>query len=506
MNAVEERTRSLWMSELPRPALALTANLQTDVVVVGAGVGGLTTAYMLAKAGKKVVVIDAGVPGGGMTARTSAHITTLLDDHWSKLIKDRGEDKARRAAEAQSRAIDMIEAIQRDENIACDFARVDGYLVLGDEGTETLLKRERTAAHAVELEASFEEQAPHKSFSGACLRFPHQGRFHPLKYLKGLIACIERDGGKIVCGRVTEVKGGRAARVEVEGGFEIKTKAVVVATNFPINDKRLIKKQTVYRSYVIAGAVPKGVVPDALIFDTEWPYHYVRLQPNGGHDVLLVGGEDHKTGKALDMEERFERLEKWARKHFPEMERVTWRWSGQVMQSGDSLAFLGALPGKDKNVYVIAGDSGQGIVNGTIGAMMITDAIQKRANPWVDVFNPSRRPGEPTHSEPLPKMRPKQVHHIDDIPLGGGAVLVRGNEKIAVYRSKDDEFIERCAKCPHMGCPVAWNPAEECWDCHCHGSQFSPDGKVLHGPATSDLAPLPEERRDTTSEQPPLRT
>lgn len=137
MNAIEERTRSLWMAELPRPVPVMAANLAADVAVVGAGIGGLTTAYMLVKAGKKVVVIDAGVPGGGMTARTSAHVTAILDDHWSKLIKDRGEDTARRAAEAQSRAIDMIEAIQRDENIACDFARVDGYLVLGNEGTET---------------------------------------------------------------------------------------------------------------------------------------------------------------------------------------------------------------------------------------------------------------------------------------------------------------------------------------------------------------------------------
>ena len=354
---------------------------------------------------------------------------------------------------------------------------------------------------------SIEEQSPHKSFPGPCLRFPRQARFHPLKYLKGLIACIERDGGTIVCGRVTEVKGWLRKRVKVEGGFEIKAKAVVVATNFPINDERLIKKQTMYRSYVVAGTIPKGAAPDALIFDTEWPYHYVRIQPNGAHVMLLVGGEDHKTGKASDMDERFERLEKWTRKHFPALERITWRWSGQVMQSGDSLAFLGRLPGKGRSVYVISGDSGQGIINGTIGAMMIADAMEKHSNPWVDVFQPRRRLSEPKHAEPAPKVKPKQVRNINDIPLGAGAVMVRAGEKIAVYRTKDDEIIERSAKCTHMGCPVSWNPAEECWDCWCHGSQFSPDGKVLNGPAVGDLQPAPQEASTKrASEHPSLRT
>ncbi len=453
MNSSDQRTRSVWMAELPKSAPELTHDLKVDVAIAGAGIAGVTTAYLLAKAGITVALIDMGPPGGGMTSRSSAHITAIADDHWATIARRRGDNAARLAAGEQRQAIDRIEAIQSAEGIACDFARVDGFLVLGKGGTEALLKRERTAAHkAGFLDVELDRDRLQEFFTGPALRFPRQARFHPLKYLKGLIACIERLGGIIVTGRVTSMTGGRAAHLEVEGGHVIKARALVAATNFPLNDKHLIKKQSVFRSYVIGGHIPRGAAPDALIFDTEVPYHYARIQPDGARDILLLGGEDHKTGKAADMEARFSRLEKWGRKHFPALGPVTWRWSGQVVQSADSLPFLGHLPGKDKNVFVIAGDSGQGIINSTIGASMILDALQKRSNPCTSVFNPGRRAKEPERKlEHAPAKRPKHVTRIADIPPGSGAVIVRGGEKIAVYRMKDNALIERCAKCPHMG-------------------------------------------------------
>ena len=512
MNALNERTRSLWMTELPRPSPALTQNLLTDVVVVGAGLGGLTTAYLLAKAGRKVAVIDAGVPGGGMTARTTAHLTCALDDRWYELIALRGADDATLAADAHRSAIDLVEEIQANEDIDCDFVRVDGYLGLADDDKISTLERELEASHRVGLtDVTLERDCNIAGFS-ACLRFPRQARFHPVKYLRGLIAAIKRDGGQVLGVRVTEVSGGERARVQTDAGFVIDAAAAIIATNTPINDRVAVHtKQAPYRTYVIAGPIAKGAAPDALLWDTGWPYHYVRIQPavDGTHDVLIVGGEDHKTGQADDMLQRFTALEHWARARFPDLGRIMWRWSGQVMESVDYLGYLGRNPGKADNVFIITGDSGMGMTHCTIGAKIISDAILGRENAWAKLFDPTRVTVKATPSyvrenlnvaaQMADHVTPGDVSSVADIPLGSGAIVRRGAQKMAVYRRLDDTIAEHSAVCPHMGCVVAWNPLEECWDCPCHGSQFAADGMVLNGPATSDLKPVAQE---TETDQP----
>jgi glycine/D-amino acid oxidase-like deaminating enzyme/nitrite reductase/ring-hydroxylating ferredoxin subunit len=453
------------------------------------------------------VVIDSGPPGGGMTARTTAHLTNALDDRWYEMISLRGEEDAALAAEAHSAAIDLIESIQRRENIGCDFARVDGFLFLAEDDEPKTLDKELDAAHRVGLTDVVRDASAPLSGSGPCLRFPNQGRFHPLKYLRGLISCIARDGGEMLTGHVASIESGKPAIIKVEGGFEIKATHVVVATNVPINDRVAVHtKQAPYRTYVIAGQVPKDAVPDALIWDTGWPYHYVRLQPasDGTSDVVIVGGEDHKSGQADDMDERFERLEQWARSRIPALGRITWRWSGQVMESVDFLGFLGRNPGKNENVYIISGDSGQGMTHTTIGGMIISDLILGNPNRWRELFDPGRmtlkaagtyaRENLNVAAQMTEHVRPGDVSSIADIAPGSGAVIRRGTHKIAVYKSADSLTVERSAVCPHLGCVVAWNSLECCWDCPCHGSQFAADGTVINGPATSDLAALKTEQ------------
>src|SRR5205807_8398458 len=204
MNSIAERTRSLWMTELPAVAPALAQDIDVDVAIVGAGLGGVTAAYLLARDGHRVAVLDAGPPGGGMTARTTAHLVSALDDRWSHLISIRGEDDARIAASAHVGAIDLIEEIQARENIACDFARVDGLLVPANAQGRDELTQELQAAHQVGLaDVSLEAEG---------LRFPRQGRFHPLKYLAGLKACIERTRGHFYTARVASLEDGAHIR------------------------------------------------------------------------------------------------------------------------------------------------------------------------------------------------------------------------------------------------------------------------------------------------------
>jgi Rieske Fe-S protein len=265
-------------------------------------------------------------------------------------------------------------------------------------------------------------------------------------------------------------------------------------------------------TYVIGAVVPRGSVTNALYWDTEDPYHYVRLQPmdddagpGGGEprDILIVGGEDHKTGQADDTTERHGRLEAWARQRFPAMQEIAFTWAGQVMETIDGLALIGRNPMDAENVFVVTGDSGMGMTHGTIAGMLLTDLIVGRQNAWASLYDPSRKTlGAAAEfakeninvaAQYADWVTGGEVASADEIANGSGAVIRRGLSKVAVYRDADGAVHERSAVCTHLGCIVHWNASEKTWDCPCHGSRFEPRGKVFNGPANSDLGEAPKE-------------
>ena len=498
------RTLSLWMgtTEVPgRPSLA--DNLDTDVCIVGAGIAGLSTAYLLTREGRRVVVLDDGPIGGGETGRTTAHLASALDDRFYRLEELHGEQGARLAAQSHAAAIDRIEAIVAAEAIDCDFERLDGYLFAPPgESDPAELDREEEAARRAGLQVEAVRRAPLGSFdTGPALRFARQAQFHPLRYLTGLAKAVLASGGQIFTKvHVEEFVGGRRARVKTATGREVTATALVVATNVPVNDRLVIHaRQAAYRTYAIAVEVPTGSVTRALFWDTLDPYHYLRLQGMGAGkpEVLIVGGEDHRTGQADDTAERWSRLERWTRERLPMAGPVTYRWSGQVMEPGDALAFIGRNPMDKDNVFIATGDSGHGMTHGTIAGMLITDLLQGRENPWADLYDPGRktlRAAKEYASElaqsnkPLAQWAtPGEVSSVDEIPPGQGAILRHGLQKVAAYREPGGGVIELSAVCRHLGCIVEWNAGEKTWDCPCHGSRYAPDGRVLNGPARTGL-------------------
>jgi glycine/D-amino acid oxidase-like deaminating enzyme/nitrite reductase/ring-hydroxylating ferredoxin subunit len=495
------RHQSIWAASAALPQFPpLEENAHVDVCVVGAGISGLTTAYMLARAGKRVTVIDDKPVAGGMTQMTTAHLTNQLDDRYFELEKLHGREAARLAADSHTSAIDRIETIVRQERIECDFARLDGYLFLAEGDTRDTLEQELVAAHRAGLRAvELLERAPFTSFdTGPCLRFPNQGQFHPLKYLAKLAEAIQHEGGRIFTGSHADaIEGGVPALVHA-GKHVVTADAVVVATNVPVNDRVAIHtKQAPYMTYVIAARVEPGTVPKGLYWDTLDPYHYARLHSLRGREYLIVGGEDHKSGQADDTAERHGRLEAWARKRFPTMGPVEYAWAGQVMNSVDGLGFIGRNPLDADNVYVVTGDSGTGMTHGTIAGILLTDLILGRRNPWQKIYDPSRKPvgAAATFIKETTNMaaqfgdwlKPGEVSSPDEIPNGGGALLRDGRRMIAAYRDPDGELHEMSAVCNHLGCIVHWNAAESTWDCPCHGSRFDKFGKVFNGPANHDL-------------------
>jgi glycine/D-amino acid oxidase-like deaminating enzyme len=373
-------------------------DMRTNVCVVGAGIAGLTTAYLLAREGRSVVVLDDGPIGGGDTGRTTAHLSNALDDRYYNLERLFGVSGARLAAESHTKAIDKIEEIVRDEKIDCDFERLDGYLFVPPDGSMEVLEREIDAARRAGLAGvEWVDRAPIADFdTGRCLRFPNQAQFSPLKYLVGLATAVLRDGGNIQTGtHADEIVGGEPVRVTTRDGRVVTAEAIVVATNSPVNDTFLISsRQSPYRTYAIGAHVPIGSVTKALYWDTADPYHYVRLKAarpaNSDYDLLIVGGEDHRVGENNDGHERFAELYRWTRRRFTQLGRIEFQWSGQIMEPTDGLAFIGRMPLSEPNVFVVTGDSGHGMTHGTIAGLLLTDLILGRQNRWADLYNPSR--------------------------------------------------------------------------------------------------------------------
>jgi len=496
------KSRSPWMSFATLERTALAADTRADVCVIGAGIAGVTAAYLLAKKGREVVLIDDGPVGGGMTSVTTAHLMTAIDDRYVDLERLHGEDGAGLAYRSHAAAVDAIEAISKHEGIDCDFTRLDGYLFLPPDGDPETLVREYEAGLRAGVEGlAWADRAPIDALdTGQCLRFPRQGQFHPLKYVTGLARALEGLGGRIHSGtHALEVHGGKAPHVVTAQGARIDCGSIVVATNTPISDRVAIHtKQAPYLTYVVALRVPRGSVSLALYWDTQDPYHYVRLKDPEG-EVLIVGGEDHKTGQAQDGETRFARLELWARERFPMAREVLHRWSGQVMETIDDLAYIGRDPGAD-NVYVITGDSGMGMTHGTIAGMLLCDSLTGRENPWAPVYAPDRKPVATAGTYARENanvtwqytdwIKPGEVKSADDVLPGEGAVIRRGVHKIAVYRDEAGAVHEMSARCTHLGCAVRWNSQDATWDCPCHGSRFDACGAVINGPAVSALAPV----------------
>jgi glycine/D-amino acid oxidase-like deaminating enzyme/nitrite reductase/ring-hydroxylating ferredoxin subunit len=504
-------TTSVWMATSDAPELPrLAQDIRVSVCVIGAGIAGMTTAYLLGRAGRAVVVIDDGPVGGGETGRTTAHLSDALDDRYYEIEKLHGHDGSRLAAESHTAAINRIEAIASQEDIDCDFERVDGYLFLGGDSTRDELERELQAAHRAGLtDVELVERAPPDFWNtGPALRFPRQAQFHPLKYLNGLTRAILRDGGQIFSGAHAEkIVDGEPCRVTTSEGHVITSDSIVVATNSPVNDWVILHtKQAAYRTYVIGARVPRGSVPRALYWDTPDPYHYVRLQEVDSRldtaqleDILIVGGEDHKTGQEDASDEPFKCLEDWTRERFPMVKSIDFRWSGQIMEPIDYMAFIGKNPGTDEHIYIATGDSGNGMTHGTIAGMLLTDLILGKKNRWTDLYDPSRKPLRATGEFLKENLNVAiqyadwatagDVDHTDEIQPGSGAVIRKGARKIAVYKDEQGSVHLRSAVCTHLYCIVDWNSTEKTWDCPCHGSRFDPYGKVVNGPA---ITPLPE--------------
>jgi len=479
----------------------LEENIETDVVIVGAGIVGLSIAYCLSQAGKKVIVIEDGFIGSGETGRTTAQLVTALDQRYYEMEEIFGKASTKLIAESHKEAIEFVKQTIVKENIDCDFQQMNGYLFAHPSDHKDSLKKEMEAAVRAGIKAEEMNITPGISNEGASICFVDQAQFHPMKYLHGLCMAIEKNGGKIYT--QTHAKEINSKGITTYQDHTVKAQHIVIATNAPVNDMyAMMLKQTAVRSYVIGALLKKDSLPKAMWWDTgdlnasAKPYHYIRTHSyNETHDLLLCGGEDHPVGMPTE-KDAYKSLENWTRERFS-IDEIISKWSGQIMVSMDSVAFIGRNPWDEDNVYIVTGDSGIGMTYSAIAGVLIKDLIIGNVNKYEKIYSPSRftlnssgkffKLLKDDFINLVKKWFYTGSQELSGIKKGDAAIVKLEGEKCGAYCDENGILHIVSAECTHLKCMVVWNKDERSWDCPCHGSRFTYTGKVINGPAITDL-------------------
>jgi glycine/D-amino acid oxidase-like deaminating enzyme/nitrite reductase/ring-hydroxylating ferredoxin subunit len=498
---------SYWADNTPAPRFsALKEDIAVDVLVVGAGITGITAAYLLKRAGHTVALVERGRCVEAETAYTTAHLTAVTDLSLKELVETFGKDHAQAVWDAGLAAIETIDRLVWREQIKCQFEWAPGYLFHPSSDTETSdadLREEAQLAVDLGFDAEFLTRVP--LFQRPGVRFANQAKFHPRKYLVALLRLIDGKGSCVFESTDIEEIEGTPITATTTDGHRIHCRHVLVATHVPLQGKSSLLPATIlqskimpYTSYVVAGWVKRGDVPEGLFWSTGDPYDYLRVDRRHDHDFVIFGGEDHKTGQVEHTTDCFARLESRLKQILPDIS-VTHRWSGQVIETNDGLPYIGET---SEGQFVATGFSGNGMTFGTLSAMMFADHVAGVANPWKDLFDPGRakiRGGtwdylKENASYPYYLVRDRFAgtggKRLREVRRGAGEVIEVDGQPAAVYRGLDSKIHIRSAVCTHMGCYVHWNDGERTWDCPCHGSRFSVSGDVIAGPAETPLAEI----------------
>jgi glycine/D-amino acid oxidase-like deaminating enzyme/nitrite reductase/ring-hydroxylating ferredoxin subunit len=503
-------TTSYWIASQELPVFpTIQDDLEVDVAIVGGGLTGITAAYLLKQAGAKVVVLERQRCACADTGHTTAHLTFVTDLRLHQVVRKFGKDAGKAFWDAGAAAIDQIHDIVRDEEIDCEFKWVPGYLhaSLHDRGgtnDRDSLQHDADLAQELGFGGEFIEAAPY--CNKPAVRFPHQAKFHPRKYLAALLRTISGDGSHVFeNSEVTEFND-KPLSLKV-GGRKVRCKFMFIATHTPLMGNAGMfsallfqTKLALYTSYVIGAKLPGGAIPEALYWDTSDPYYYLRIDRREDGDYAIFGGEDVKTGQEEDPVTVFMRLEEEMRKWLPGA-HVEHHWLGQVIETNDGLPFIGETA---ENQFVATGFCGNGFTLGTLAAMMARDRFLKKTNPWEDLLDVHRKKllggtwRYITENVDYPyhmlrdRLARAESDSVEDIARGRGKIVSLDGRKIAAYRDERGRITLLSPVCTHLKCIVKWNDADKTWDCPCHGSRFKATGEVFSGPAEEPLEKIPK--------------
>ena len=489
--------RSLWLDTSEGPAYpSLSRDIEVDVVVVGAGITGITTGLLLKRGGARVAVLEAGRVCEGTTGHTTAKVSSLHGTVYRELSSTFGEEGARVYAQANEGGLDLISRLVRELAIDCDLRRKPNYTYATTPAGLRDVEQEAEAARAAGLPVMFTDRLDLPYPVSGAVGVPDQAEFHPRRYVLALAAELAGDGSHVFeHSRVTAVDQGAPVRVRANGR-RITAGTVIVATGMPILDRGLyFARETPVRSYVVA--VRGGWRAEGMYISADEPTRSLRTHPHGDGELILVGGESHKPGTG-DPARSYDRLEAFAREQL-DAQDVAYRWATQDYVPADGMPYVGRLWPFSDRVLTATGFRKWGLANGTAAATILSDRVLGRDNPWSRTFDSMR-------VKPLAAARGilkegaqdgfyffadrvRKRASAQDVPPGEGRVVGNGVSQSAVYRDEAGTLHSLSARCTHLGCIVSWNGAERTWDCPCHGSRFDVDGRVVQGPAVSPLPP-----------------
>ncbi len=504
---LEGKNTSLWVDSAPETDYpVLTPGLHVDVAVLGGGLAGLTTALLLKREGANVAVVEAGRVGAGVTAYTTAKVSSLHGIQYQSVESNFGTAGARVYAQANEAGLARIAEFVDQLDIDCDFRRKPAFTYAEDKGDRGKVEREVESAKRAGLKASYTRETDLPWAVAGAIRVEDQAEFHPRRYLLKLAGAIPGDGSHVFeRSRAFAVAGGRGqVRISTTRG-ELTAGDVVVATHFPFLDRGgYFARMHPERSYGLGLYLKRGAkAPQGMYLSTESPAHTVRSHPTPQGEMVIAGGEAHKTGQGGDTAERVARLERWARERF-DVKSIEYRWSTQDNMPVDGVPFIGRLAPFQRRIWVATGFMKWGLTNGTAAGMILTDLISGRHNPWAELFDSTRFKPLASAKDLVKENANVGVHFLgdhlgrpdvrstDELGPDEAGIVRRGAGKVAAYREPGGKLHQVSAVCTHLGCQVKWNQAERSWDCPCHGSRFDHTGRVIQGPAVKDLEEKPD--------------
>ncbi|MBV7506334.1 FAD-dependent oxidoreductase [Bacillus sp. sid0103] len=484
----------------------LTEDLSVDVTIVGAGITGITAAYLLSKEGKKVAILEAGSVLNGTTGHTTAKVTAQHGLIYDEFINHFGEEKARLYFESHMNAIQFVESNINEKGIDCDFSKEDAYIYAVTEEYKDKLVTEWEAYKRLDIDGALKDTIPFNIEVKAALMMQNQAQFHPLKYLKVLLDEAVKAGCTVFENTTASdiEDDGVQPKVVTKSGFKVTCNQVIIASHFPFYDLPGLYFARMYadRSYAIGIKTDKEY-PGGMYISADSPTRSIRYTPINGEKLIIIGGENHKTGQGIDTIAHFEALEGFAEDVFG-IKEYDYRWSAQDLVTLDKLPYIGPITAEREHILVATGFKKWGMTTGTMAGRLLADYVLNNDNPYKELYSPSRFHADPdlksivsTNVDVAKHLLKGKLEIVpgdpDDLMDGEGSVVMYNGKRAGAYKDKNGKLYIVDTTCTHLGCECEWNHAEKTWDCPCHGSRYAYSGDVIEGPAKKALKLLAEE-------------
>ncbi|MBM7649212.1 glycine/D-amino acid oxidase-like deaminating enzyme/nitrite reductase/ring-hydroxylating ferredoxin subunit [Bacillus ectoiniformans] len=495
--------KPLWKDGQRIPSFpALNNDLFTETVIVGGGITGIVTAYLLTKAGRKVVLLEASELVNGTTGHTTAKLTAQHRLKYDQLMQTLNEEQAKLYYEANIEAIEWARSLAKNEQISCDWEDTDAYVFTNEETEAEKVRKEAEAYERLGIAGGEAESMPWDIPFKQAVVMENQAQFHPVAFLSYLVNFIKDHGGEIFEHTTAiDVEKGDKVTVITDQGLKVTGNSIVIASHFPFFDEEFyFARMHAERSYIIA-IKPKREIPAGMYINAEQPTRSIRSAAFKGEKILLIGGENHPTGKGQPTEEHYQALIDYAEQEFG-VEEVLFTWSAQDLITLDQIPYIGRIK-DDENIFVATGYQKWGMSLSIAASLLLSDLMLNKQNRYEELFSPDRFKAQPGVANFV-----KQTSNVaalfvkgkldyffknnEELPINQGVVINWEGKRAGAFKEENGSVHLVDTTCTHMGCECEWNGAERTWDCPCHGSRFSVSGEVVEGPAKKPLKRLGE--------------